>query len=140
MSTPLNALLSTFETDLHDVRFGDVDAASLAALAAEVDAADAAVARAQSALDDARAALVAKNDALLQHAHRALAYARVYAESDPALAARLATITLPKLARKARPEETTPVATEGELPKRPRGRPRKAPLATALPGIEASAE
>lgn len=138
LSTPLQTLLDLFSSDLEAVRFGDVDASSLATLAAHVATAEEAVASAQAALDTARAELAARNEALLTHAHRALAFARVYAETNPELTARLATITLPKPARR---KEETPVSVEGAEPaRRPRGRPRKTPLTPVVLSTEASAE
>lgn len=139
MSLPtLKPLLDLFASDLGSVRFGDVDAASLARLVAEAEAAETEVAAAERTLEDARAVVAARTDALLQHAHRALAYARVFAEDDPALAAKLAAVALPK-PRKARPAEEGVAATDeaSAPPRRPRGRPRKVPLVTAT---EASAE
>lgn len=145
MSLPtLQPLLDLFSSDLAAVRFGDVDGASLARLAVEAEAAEAEVAAAERTLEDARAVVAARTDALLQHAHRALAYARVFAEGDPALAAKLAAVALPK-PRKARSAEET--LAEPDLasapPRRPRGRPRKVPLAPLAPlttSVEASAE
>lgn len=140
LSTPFQTLLDLFSSDLEGTRFGDVDASSLAALAAHVATADEAVASAQAALDAARTELAVRNEALLAHAHRALAFARVYAENNPELTARLAAITLPKPARR-KGEEAAPTSTEGEPPRRPRGRPRKIPLsAPVILSAEASAE
>jgi hypothetical protein len=92
---------------------------------------------AQLALDVARGALHERQEALLQQAQRALAYARVYAEADVALTARLDAITLPRGSRRARSETGTSGAetdslvltSEGEPVRRPRGRPRKLPMA-----------
>ncbi len=147
-ATPLQSLLDIFATDLRDVRFGDVDAASLAELAARVSAAADAVEGAQATLDAARAELAAGHDALLEHAHRAHAYARVYAFGREPLSTRLAALTLPKLARRARGDEAPGVAPPAGLlaedsqpPRRPRGRPRKTPVdQQVLAGAEASAE
>jgi hypothetical protein len=148
ISSPLQSLLEVFATDLADVRFGDVDAASLEDLAARVSAAAHAVADAEASLDAARAELAARNDALLEHAHRAHAYARVYAFGREPLSTRLAALTLPKLARRARTDDAPgvapparAVAEDGQPPRRPRGRPRKTPVdQQVLAGAEASAE
>ena len=114
-------------TDLADVRFADVDAQTLARVAADVESAALVVAEAQAALDGARAALQDRQDTLLQHAQRALAYARVYAESDAIMSARLDAIALPKLARRARGEggEALVLSAEPQPAARRRGRPRK---------------
>src|SRR4051794_23559733 len=104
--TPFQPVLDLFATELAEVQFADLDARVLARVAAEVDAAAEATLVAEAALEGARAALHEKTEALVQHAHRALAYARVYAENDEALTARLEAIALPRPAR--RPRGTAP--------------------------------
>ena len=126
--TPIQALLDLFTTSLADVRFADLDAQTLMRFAADVETAAAAVAAAQSALDAAREALQEKQDTLLQQAQRALAYARVYADADDAMIARLDEVTLPRVTRRARVEDALILSADPQ-PSRPRGRPRKAPLA-----------
>jgi hypothetical protein len=135
---PVEAVLDLFATDLADVRFGDLDAPALARIAGDVQAASEVVVAAQLALDVARGALHERQEALLQQAQRALAYARVYAEADVALTARLDAITLPRGSRRARSETSTNASaeteslvltSEGEPVRRPRGRPRKLPIA-----------
>jgi hypothetical protein len=126
---PVQTILSLFTTSLADVRFADVDGPTLARLAAGVESAAESVATAQSALDAAREAFQDRQDALLQHAHRALAYARVYAEDDVALSEQLGAINLPRPTRRARGEETLVLAADVQLGPRPRGRPRKAAVA-----------
>jgi hypothetical protein len=126
ISPPIQAVLDLFSTSLAEVRFGDVDAQSLARIATEVEAAADAVACAQAALDAARAELHGREEALLVHTQRALAYARVYAESDETLSARLEAITLPRLPRRARTEGDALILSPDPQPTpRPRGRPRK---------------
>ncbi|MDP9148902.1 MAG: hypothetical protein M3O36_03025 [Myxococcota bacterium] len=98
----LQAVLELFETSLADVRFPDVDAQTLGRLAAEIEAAGQAVAVAQATLDSARHALLERQDALFQQAQRAVAYARVYAETDEALSARIDAIALSRPSRRAR--------------------------------------
>lgn len=93
------ALLELFEASLSDVRFADLDAKVLSALSAEVDAAAEGLAAKQAALDEARSALQERQNVLLQQAQRALAYARVYAENDFDLRAKLDAIALPRPAR-----------------------------------------
>jgi hypothetical protein len=93
----VKSVLDLFTTDLADVRFGDLDAPALARIAGDVQAASDVVVAAQLALDVARGALHERQEVLLQQAQRALAYARVYAEADLALTARLDAITLPRV-------------------------------------------
>jgi hypothetical protein len=130
ISAPLQGVLDVFATTLADVRFGDVDAATLAHLATEVAAAAGVVAAAQAALESARASLHERQEALLLAAQRALAYARVYAEADAALSARLDAINLPRAARRPRAEAAAltldaVASVDASPPRRPRGRPRK---------------
>jgi hypothetical protein len=131
-------LLDLFAHSLAEVRFGDLDAAALTSLAAEVSAAAEEVAAAESALETARAALAARQETLLVQANRALAYARVFAEADEPLLARVNAIVLPRSPRKSRlglgvdagagggAGASTSAGIDGELAaRRPRGRPRK---------------
>lgn len=128
--SPVQSLLDLFASDLADVRFGDVDATTLSAAAAEVETAAEAVSAAQAVLDEARDKLQERQDVLMQHAQRALAYARVYAEANASLTARLDAIALPRLAKRARTDgESLVLSTnDPQAPRRPRGRPRKHPL------------
>jgi hypothetical protein len=129
----IQSLLDLFTTALVEVRFADVNAQTLARAVADVEAASEVVTTAQSALDDARQALQERQETLLQHAQRAVAYARVYAESDEALSARLGAIALPRSTRRTRPNGEALVLSSDPptTPTRPRGRPRK--TATAEP-------
>lgn len=142
ISPPIQALLDIFATSLADVRFADVDARALAALAAQVTSAAGTVATAQAALEGALEALQREQDTLLQQAQRALAYARVFAENDEALSAQLEAITLPRGARRGR-NEALVLSPEPQAVARPRGRPRKSVALVetqVLEGMEASAE
>jgi hypothetical protein len=137
----VQALLDLFATSLADVRFADVDGPSLARCASEVEAAAQAEAVARAALDAAHLALQEKQEALLQRAQRALAYARVYAESDPGLSASLEAIGLPRATRRATAGDALVLSTAAETSPRPRGRPRKRPAAEPslemnMPGAE----
>ncbi len=132
----VQALLQLFATTLADVRFADVDGSTLARCAAEVEGAAQAEAVARSALDAALLALQEKQEALLQRAQRALAYARVYAENDPTLAASLEAIGLPRATRRAAGGDALVLSGASETAPRPRGRPRKRP--TADPTLEMS--
>jgi hypothetical protein len=138
ISAPIQTLLDLFTTSLADVRFANVDAPTLARLAAGVEAAAEAVGTAQAALDTAREALQERQDALLQYAQRALAYARVYAEGDAALSERLDTVNLPRPTRRARAEDALVLSADVQPPARPRGRPRKEPIATGLEATSSS--
>lgn len=124
----IQSLLDLFATTLAEVRFADVDGKTLARTAAEVESAAAVVDAAQAALDEARHALQERQEGLLQHAQRAMAYARVYAENDEALSERLNAMALPRPARRARPNgEALVLSSAPEAAARPRGRPRKVP-------------
>jgi multidrug efflux pump subunit AcrA (membrane-fusion protein) len=126
IAAPLRELLSIFEAELSEVKFGDVDGASLAAAAAQVRERAETVAAAEAALAAARGALEEAQEGLLARGQRALAYARIYAEERPELAARLEAVSLSRSGRRA--EVGLPVA---EAPARRRGRPPKAaPMAT----------
>jgi hypothetical protein len=132
--TPVQALLDLFSTSLADVRFADVNADTLARFAGEVQAAAEVVTSAQAALDAAREALQEKQDALLTHAQRALAYARVYAEGDDALSVQLDAVSLPRPQRRSRGDDALILSAEPQPSPRPRGRPRK--TAIAEPALE----
>jgi hypothetical protein len=125
--SPIQSLMNLFATALVEVRFADVDAQTLARAAADVEAASLVVSAAQAALDDARQALHERQETLLQHAQRAAAYARVYAENDEALSGRLSAIALPRSARRVRSNGDALVLSSDPpaSPPRPRGRPRK---------------
>ncbi|WP_394832826.1 hypothetical protein LVJ94_40625 [Pendulispora rubella] len=140
---PVQSLLEIFNNELADLRFGDMDAKGLADLAAEVEAASHNVVTAQAAVDAAKAKLTERQEAMITQAQRALAYARIYAESNEPLRARLDAISLPKLAKRAAPKgdeapasaEGAPKAEgEGEATKPRRGRPAKNRLASEAGG------
>ena len=127
---PIQALLDLFTTSLADVRFADVDGQTLASCASEVEAAAKAFTSAQVTLDAAREALQFRQDALLQRAQRALAYARVYAEADETLTRKLDAASLPRPPRRPRAEDALVLSADPQpapVP-RPRGRPKKAPV------------
>ena len=133
-SAPLQALLDIFATELVEVRFGDVDAQVLMKARDDVDRAAEALASAEALLAEARTNHQERQDAQVLLAQRALAYARVYAETNAALGERLDAIHLPRPSTRRRdaksdPAEPTMAATT-EAPPRPRGRPRKIPAAT----------
>jgi hypothetical protein len=121
--SPVQAVLDLFANELADVRFGDVDAITLARIAAEVHAAAEVMASQQAVLESAREALKERQSVLLEHAQRAVAYARVYAEKDEAMSARLEAIALPRVARRAKGPDDTPIVSSAPQPK-PRKRRR----------------
>jgi ElaB/YqjD/DUF883 family membrane-anchored ribosome-binding protein len=115
----LRELLAVFARDLAAVAFPDVDHQALAQQVALLGERAAEVRRVEAALAEARTRLADAHDQLVARGQRALAYARIYAEDHPALAARLEAITLP------RPRGPRPVAPTSTEAPRPRGRPRK---------------
>jgi hypothetical protein len=135
ISPPIQSLLELFTTSLADVRFADLDGQTLARHAAGVHAAAETVAAAQSALDAAREALNERQETLLHQSQRALAYARVFAESDEALTAELDAITLPRATRRTRADHALVLSADPQPPPRPRGRPRT--VAREEPMLEA---
>jgi len=125
IAPPVQALLDLFATELADVHFADVDAQLLARLAVDLEASAEAAALAQQALERANAAVLERSDALLDQAQRALAYARVYAERNPALLERVEAIALPRARLARRPRLESPTLDEAPVLPRRRGRPRK---------------
>jgi hypothetical protein len=126
------------------VRFADVDLETLGRFASDVEAAATTMLAAQATLDAARDALQEKQEKLMQHAQRALAYARVYAENDATLSAQLELVTLPRAARRARGDEALVLSIDPQpAPRPPRERrTRKAATSDATtrePTLEAMA-
>jgi hypothetical protein len=121
----MKRLLDLFATDLAKMKFGDLDASVLEGAAGAVRSAARDLAEAEALADAARASLEAARETLLPKGPRALAYARIFAESVPELADRLVGITVGAGARHAEPKLITPDLPEG-TPRR-RGRPPKAP-------------
>jgi hypothetical protein len=98
---PIRSLATLFSEALPRVAFPDVDAAALAASVAKVDAAQSEVTRLEEELAKARAHLDASRDDLVRLATRAHAYARVYAEDDDTLRARIDEIAIPRAKSKS---------------------------------------
>lgn len=99
MSLPpaVQSVLELFQGPLANVRFADVDAAGLARLAGEVEAAAAEVEAHEAALVELKQSLGQRQEALLALAQQALAYARVYAENnDEQLLDVIGAIALPR--------------------------------------------
>jgi hypothetical protein len=125
LPAPLQDLIDLFQGPLASVAFPDVDTLALTRLLAEVEAAHAGVVEAEAALAEARRERETCLDALTQKAQRALAYARVFAEDDAELSARLATIRLPQTSQSARGSSPgIPPESLAAAPRK-RGRPRK---------------
>jgi hypothetical protein len=89
----VRAVLALFEGPLAEVRFPQVDRDSLGEQVAIVEQRRAELQRALEAVQVARAALDREQDALLDQARRAHAYASVFAAGDAALTERLVEIT-----------------------------------------------
>lgn len=96
---PVQSVLELFQGPLASVRFADIDAAGLAQLAAEVEAASSEVREHENKLGELRPILAQRQEALLALAQQALAYARVYAENDEALLEAVNRISLPRAAK-----------------------------------------
>lgn len=137
--TAVKELLALFDGPLSEVRFPEVDGAALKEQAESVEAAVRDVEAASQVWAEAKRAVDARLEVLLQKAQRALAYARVYAEDKPELDATLAALVVPKWGD---PRGGRPPAG-GEVAARKRGRPKKnaeptessksEPLITLLP-------
>jgi hypothetical protein len=115
-------VLELYASELADVRFPDLDLKSLHAQAAEVDEAQHAVDDLEAQLLEARQLVSERNAALRTRAERALSYARIYAEGNQALSARIDQISKP---------------TKSESAPKKRGRPAKQ---TQLDVLENAAE
>jgi hypothetical protein len=145
ISPALQDLLKLFGQELSAVKFPDLDRAVLEEAAERVKEKAEEVARAQAALEAARQSLYESQEALLQKGQRALAYARIFAEDDTELSAKLDGISLPRPVRKApRMEgatalEAPSVQSEESAPRR-RGRPPKARTSAPLFAEGASPE
>lgn len=136
----VQSLLELFQHELASVKFPDVDADVLSRAAESVRTAAVALEQAEAVVEAAREQLNAAQEALLHKGQRALAYARVFAEEDLALAAKLDALALPKSQRKLRSE--APAGGDAQPPRR-RGRPPKshagsAPLFSEGSGADAS--
>ena len=114
LSPPLQAVVALFRGPLQNVRFADIDASGLSTLAQEVEGAAADVEAHEAKLVDLRQQLAQKQEALLGLAQQALAYARIYAEGDEALAAELNDIALPR-ATKPRKSPAAPKPATREI-------------------------
>jgi hypothetical protein len=147
ISPAVRAVLDLFAGELAAVKFPDLDAGILRAAAEAATLRAEQLSQAEAALDQARAQLGEAQEALLLKAHRALAYAKVFAEENAALASQLESLTLPRAPRRASSRalelqptgessgaESEPRAVEAAptAPKR-RGRPPKGAISTSAP-------
>jgi len=120
--SPIQDVLDLFQDQLAPVTFGGLETGVLALAAENVRAAAAAVAAAEAAAEAAHAALAERQEELALKAQRALAYARIYAEDDPALLDKVEAIALPRAGRRLAREEETGPSGSPPAPRR-RGRP-----------------
>jgi multidrug efflux pump subunit AcrA (membrane-fusion protein) len=128
IAPPLERLIAVFRDELGGVRFPGADVALLEQAADRVRVAADELAQAEALLERARASLGEANEHLLQKGHRALAYARIYAEESPSLSLILDAIVLPRAGRLA-----DAMTLDGNPPApRRRGRPPKVTGATPL--------
>jgi hypothetical protein len=121
--TAIQEVLDLFEGQLAPVTFGGLETGVLTVAAENVRAAAEALIAVEAAAEAARALLAERQEELAHKAQRALAYARIYAEDDPALLAKVEAIVLPRAGRRSsRDEEPTGLAGNVPPPRR-RGRP-----------------
>jgi len=99
LSQPLQAVVTLFEGPLAGVRFGKVDAAELSKLAAEVATLAKELEQQEAKIVELKQGVIERQDALAVLAQQALAYARIYAEGDEELSAKLSEISLPRAAK-----------------------------------------
>ncbi len=96
LSSPLQAVIDVFSGPLQGVRFADIDGEGLSSLASDVESLSSEAEALEAQLNGLREALAQRQETLLLLAQQALAYARIYAESDEALSAELNEIALPR--------------------------------------------
>lgn len=115
---------------LPEVKFPDVDQASLHELTARVRDRLLEVAQAEAQLEAARRVLEEEQEVLLKKAHRLHAWLTVLAETDEALREKLSSVALPRLKRSQVKVTESGAPEPTEAPKK-RGRPRKHPVASS---------
>ena len=133
LGAQVKAVLELFGQELKGVKFPDVDAEIMAEAAAQVRESAAEARRLTEELGAAQERLRAAQDSAAQKAGRALAYARVFGEGNPALAARLEALAPPPrgaAARKARADSVTnvPAPADAAEPRRKKGRAKPSGL------------
>lgn len=125
--TPVLArqVIELYADELADVRFPDLDLAALRAAQEALHAAQLEVERMEDKLASARAELELASDRLNGKAERALAYARIFAQGDAALAPKVAEIGRKRPAADGG-------GGDGAAPVKRRGRRSKAEAASQL--------
>lgn len=122
----VHSVIELFGGPLAAVRFPDADHASLTSLAATAREAQREVEALEASLEEARASTRAAQEALHDHATRALAYARVFATGQAELEEALLSVRAPgRVEGRVEPREAKSAGPEAGEAKR-RGRPRKA--------------
>ncbi|MGV3625009.1 MAG: hypothetical protein ACO1OB_29585 [Archangium sp.] len=141
----LQRLLQLFSS-LPDVRFPDLDAATLQDDVARVKERHLELMHIEAQQQAVRSALDDEHEALLKKGHRLLAYLKVFAEADEQLAEKVDTVSLPRLRRVVPQNATTSTVSEPSLTPpgadapRKRGRPRKESATDALFGDAQAAQ
>lgn len=138
----VKALVELFKNELSAVTFPGVDVAILEQTITDVQTYTDAVLKAEAALEAARTALRESEEVLAVKSQKALAYARVYAEDRPEIAAKVDFVA--RIAGAAPASSTAPSRDGGsDAPKR-RGRQKKSAAAAdpvdatpAAPAVEA---
>ena len=129
-------VLDLFASELATLRFGDLEPGVLKGAEADVRSVAGEVARVELELEALRASLAERQDALIAKAQRALAYARVYAEDQPALSSRIEQMSVPRVGRRTGKVEAIKLeiedATLSDGPSKRRARARKAEPVGAL--------
>jgi ElaB/YqjD/DUF883 family membrane-anchored ribosome-binding protein len=131
----VKALVDLFKNELSAVTFPGVDGALLEQLLADVQKYTDAVLKAEAAVDSARAALRESEEALAIKSQKALAYARVYAEDRPDIAAKVDFVA--RVAGVAPTPSDTPKRERDGGSDAPKRRGRK-PRATAAESSDAT--
>ncbi len=133
----VQALMDLFASELSHVSFPGVDRAILEQVVTEVRTHTEAVAKAEAALESARAALRESEETLSSKSQKALAYARVYADDHPDIRSKVESVARIAGVSSSPPAPQREREASGDSPKR-RGRPPKARAATAEPTTEPS--
>ena len=112
------AVVELFRGPLKGVVFPGVDATVLQTAVENIERSTTAIATAQAELEAAQNALVEQQNALFVKVHQAMAYARVFAETNPELMSELERISLPKrntASPRSSAEKTAEEKPDGEL-------------------------
>lgn len=132
VSPSIKALVELFKNELAAVTFPGVDGAMLEQLIGDVQRNTHAVVQAEAAVEAARAALRDSEEALAVKSQKALAYARVYAEDRPEIAAKVDVVS--RIAGTSAPTNSASSVRErdggSDAPPKRRGRPKAKPAAS----------